>query len=221
MRSFVWSRGRSRVRHFVRTRIKICGITRPEDAEFAAAAGADAIGLVFCAASPRAVTIQQAQAITARVPPFVSVVGVFADDDPDEIREILQAVRIDILQFHGEETPENCRMFDKPYLKAVRMRPDSHLEAVAREFPHACGLLLDTYSERAAGGTGEIFDWARVPAGLGKPLVLAGGLTPDNVASAIASVGPYAVDVSSGVERAKGVKDADKIEAFVRAVQGC
>ncbi|HEX9625812.1 MAG TPA: phosphoribosylanthranilate isomerase [Acidiferrobacterales bacterium] len=202
----------------MRTRVKICGITRIEDAQAAAHAGADAIGLVFDDRSPRFVSGEMAAAIVASLPPFVNVVGLFVDAAAERIHAVLSRVPLDLLQFHGAEAPEACRAFGRPYIKAVRMAPEVDVTAAARRYGDAAGILLDSYSPKVAGGSGETFDWSRVPRDLGRPLILAGGLTPDNVARAIAVVRPYAVDVSSGVERAKGVKDRARIEAFVRAV---
>lgn len=203
----------------MRTRIKICGITRIEDALAAAQAGADAIGLVFDPKSPRCVDVKQAVSIARALPPYITVVGLFVDAAPQSIHDVLNRVNLDLLQFHGAETPEYCRAFSKPYVKAIRMSPDVDLHAEERRFPEAAGLLLDTFSPAASGGTGETFDWGRVPRDLKKPVILAGGLTPGNVADAIRRVRPYAVDVSSGVESAKGIKDAQKIAAFVEAVR--
>jgi phosphoribosylanthranilate isomerase len=202
----------------MRIRVKICGITRVEDALAAAAFGADAIGLVFVEASPRCVSAERARAIAAALPPFISVVGLFVDAPATRIHEVLGQVPLDLLQFHGRETPEECRQFGRPYIKAVRMAPDVDLAAEARRYAQAAGLLLDAYDPQLAGGTGATFDWTRVPPDLGKPVILAGGLTPENVARAIQAVRPYAVDVSSGVEQSKGVKDAAKVAAFVEAV---
>ena len=200
------------------TRIKICGITSPEDALVAVTAGADAIGLVFYPKSPRAVTIAQAQAICAVLPPFVSVVALFVDAEHFEIEDVLAAVPVDLLQFHGSETPAQCQAFVTPYIKAIRMKDDADLVEAARQYTTARGLLVDTYHPNEAGGTGEVFDWDRVPDGLDTPIILAGGLEPDNVAAAIKQMAPYAVDVSSGVESAKGIKDKDKIEQFIEGV---
>lgn len=202
----------------MRTRVKICGITRPEDALAAARAGADAIGLVFYAKSPRAVTMAEAQGVLRALPPFVTTVGLFVDAVPDDIREVLQSVSLDLLQFHGNEAPDQCRMYGRPYVKAVRMRETTDLTAVARSYHDAAGLLVDTYVEGMPGGTGRAFDWSRLPSSLSRPLILAGGLTPDNVAEAVGRVRPWAVDVSGGVESAPGVKDAARIEAFIRGV---
>ncbi|QRY78692.1 phosphoribosylanthranilate isomerase [Pseudomonas sp. PDNC002] len=196
-------------------RIKICGITRVEDALVAAAAGADAIGLVFYARSPRAVSIQQARAIIAALPPFVSTVGLFVDASRCELGEILDAVPLDILQFHGDETPEDCSGWHKPYLKALRVKAGDDVVAQIANYPQASGFLLDTYVEGVPGGTGLAFDWSLVPKNVSRPLILAGGLTVANVAEAIAQVRPYAVDVSGGVEASKGIKDAQKIRDFI------
>jgi phosphoribosylanthranilate isomerase len=204
----------------MRTRVKICGITRPEDALAAAEAGADAIGLVFAEASPRCVSVAQARAVCAALPPFITVVGLFVDTPSAQVREVLGQVPLDLLQFHGRETPEDCRQYGRPYLKAIRMAPGVDLAAEMRRYVDAAGVLLDTFSPQAAGGTGETFDWARVPRCLSKPVILAGGLTPENVAAAIRAVQPYAVDVSSGVEKTKGIKDAARIVAFIGAVAG-
>jgi phosphoribosylanthranilate isomerase len=204
-----------------RTRVKICGITRVEDALSAANAGADAIGLVFYAASPRSVTIEQAQKIVAALPPFVSVVGLFVNAAKAEIESVLSQVKLDILQFHGDETPTDCEQINMPYFKAIRVKPDTNLLQYALEFKSAKALLLDAFSDTAYGGTGQQFDWNLIPPklvkALTKPVILAGGLTSENVAQAIQQVQPYAVDVSGGVELAKGIKDAAKIAAFMQA----
>lgn len=200
-------------------RSKICGITRIEDALAAAEAGADAIGLVFYANSPRAVSVQQAREIIAALPPFVTTVGLFVNASRCEINEILEAVPLDMLQFHGDETPADCEGYNRPWVKALRVRPGDDLETSCRLYAKASGILLDTYVAGVPGGTGEAFDWSLVPARLSKPIILAGGLSPQNVAQAIAQVRPYAVDVSGGVEQAKGIKDAAKIEAFIGAVR--
>lgn len=201
-------------------RSKICGITRVEDALVAAEAGADAIGLVFYDRSPRAVSVQQARAIIAALPPFVTTVGLFVNASRCEIGEILDAVPLDLLQFHGDETSAQCEGHGRPYIKALRVRPGENIAACCAEYNQASGILLDTYVPGVPGGTGEAFDWSLVPADLDKPVILAGGLTADNVRAAIAQVSPYAVDVSGGVEASKGVKDAEKIRAFIREVRG-
>lgn len=201
-------------------RSKICGITRIEDALAAVAAGADAIGFVFYAKSPRAVNVQQARAIIAALPPFVTTVGLFVNASRCELGEILDAVPLDLLQFHGDETPADCDGYHRPYIRALRVKPGDDIAAQVANYANASGVLLDTYVPGLPGGTGEAFDWSLVPEGLSKPVILAGGLTPENVAEAIAKVRPYAVDVSGGVEQAKGIKDALKIQAFMRAVRG-
>ncbi|MFF7065143.1 phosphoribosylanthranilate isomerase [Pseudomonas sp. NPDC008258] len=200
-------------------RSKICGITRIEDALAAAEAGADAIGFVFYAKSPRAVDVRQARAIIAELPPFVTTVGLFVNASRCELNEILEVVPLDLLQFHGDETPQDCEGYHRPWIKALRVRPGDDLEAACLLYAGARGILLDTYVAGVPGGTGEAFDWSLVPARLSKPIILAGGLSADNVGQAIAQVRPYAVDVSGGVEQAKGIKDAAKIEAFMRAVK--
>lgn len=199
-------------------RSKICGITRIEDALAAAEAGADAIGLVFYAKSPRAVTAEQARAIIRALPPFVTTVGLFVNASRCELTEILEVVPLDLLQFHGDETPADCEGYHRPYIKAVRVRPGEDLEAICKHYSGASGILLDTYVAGVPGGTGEAFDWSLVPERLSKPIILAGGLSAANVAQAIAQVKPYAVDVSGGVEAAKGIKDPQKIDAFMQAV---
>lgn len=201
-----------------RTRVKICGVTRVEDALTVVNAGADAIGLVFYAHSPRAVTIEQAQAIVSAIPPFVSVVGLFVNASKVEIENVLSKVHLDILQYHGDETPEECAQINLPYYKAIRVKADTNLLQYAIDFKSAKALLLDTYSDVAVGGTGQTFDWKLIPENLSKPIILAGGLTANNVKQAIMQVRPYAVDVSGGVELSKGIKDADKIAAFMRGV---
>jgi len=200
-------------------RSKICGITRIEDALAAAEAGADAIGFVFYAKSPRAVDVRQARAIIAELPPFVTTVGLFVNASRCELNEILEVVPLDLLQFHGDETPQDCEGYHRPWIKALRVRPGDDLEAACKQYAGARGILLDTYVAGVPGGTGEAFDWSLVPAHLSKPIILAGGLSADNVGQGIAQVRPYAVDVSGGVEQAKGIKDAAKIEAFMRAVK--
>lgn len=202
-----------------RTRIKICGITRIEDALAAAAAGADAIGLVFFAKSPREVNRETARDICAALPAFVTTVGLFVNAEVDAVAATLAEVPLDLLQFHGDESPEYCAQFARPYCKALRMRDDLDVIAAEKQFSGARSLLLDTYRAGVAGGTGETFEWRRVPQSLRDKIILAGGLSPDNVDGAIAQIRPYAVDVSGGVESAPGIKDAKKIEAFIAAVR--
>jgi phosphoribosylanthranilate isomerase len=201
------------------TRIKICGVTRPEDAQAAAASGADALGLVFHAASPRHLTPQQARQVAQTIPPFVTRVGLFVNPAENEVREALREAALDVLQFHGEEPPEFCAQFGRPFLKAIRVKAGVDLVQCAARYSGAQGLLLDAFVEGMHGGTGASFDWALIPRDLPLPVVLSGGLHADNVAEAIRQVRPYAVDVSSGVEAAKGIKDAAKIAAFINEVK--
>ncbi|MBI5782176.1 MAG: phosphoribosylanthranilate isomerase [Gammaproteobacteria bacterium] len=203
----------------MRTRVKICGITRIEDAMAAAQAGADAIGFVFDLKSPRHINPDQALKIARALPPFVTTVGLFVNAAPGTIEAILSRMPLDLLQFHGNETHEQCRRYHRPYIKAIHMQADVDLHEKAQLYNDAAGLLLDTYVADAAGGSGQSFDWGRVPSDLGKPVILAGGLTPENVAEAVRKARPFAVDVSSGVEQSKGIKDAGKISAFVEAVR--
>jgi phosphoribosylanthranilate isomerase len=201
-----------------RTRVKICGITRPEDAAWAAACGADAIGLVFYPQSPRAVDTGRAREVAAALPPFVTVVALFVDPEPAFVRRVLAEVPVDLLQFHGDEPPEACAAPGRPYIKAVAMRDGVDLHAVARRYASARGLLVDSFREGVRGGTGVTFDWSRIPPDLGKPVILAGGLGPENVVEAVRRVRPYAVDVSGGVEASRGVKDPARVAAFIRGV---
>lgn len=201
-----------------RTRVKICGITRPEDALVAVDLGVDALGLVFYAPSPRNVTIATAADIARQIPAFVSVVGLFVNAEPSFVEEVIANVGLSLLQFHGDETPEDCERFGLPYIKAIRVKADTNLVQYARDFTSAKALLLDTYTEGVAGGTGQMFDWNLIPSALPKPVILAGGLQANNVAQAIRQVKPYAVDVSGGVEATKGIKDAQKIAAFMQQV---
>jgi phosphoribosylanthranilate isomerase len=203
----------------MRTRVKICGLTRAVDAEAAAAAGADAIGLVFYERSPRAVGIAEARAVIAALPPFVTSVGLFVDAPPAYVEGVLAEVPLDLLQFHGDEAPDGCAAFGRPWIKALHVRPGLDLQAEAQRFAGAAGLLLDTYRPGVPGGTGARFDWGLIPRALAPRIVLAGGLTPENVAVAIRAVRPYGVDVSGGVEAAKGIKDPAKIDAFMHGVR--
>lgn len=201
----------------MRTRIKICGITRAEDAVIASLLGADAIGLVFYDRSPRRVEETQTAAIIAALPPMVSTVALFVDAPEEKIRRVIGRTRIDLLQFHGDESPGFCRGFGLPYIKAVRMREGVELEQQAARYRDAAALLLDTYREGVPGGTGQSFPWQPLP-DLDVPVMLAGGLTPDNVGDAIRIARPYGVDVSGGVESSGGIKDAGKMGSFVAAV---
>ena len=197
------------------TAIKICGITREQDALAAAHCGANAVGFVFYAKSPRAVTPARAAALMRVLPPFVTSVALFVDADVAAVKHTMAMARADLLQFHGDESPAYCRQFGVPYLKALRVRPGVDLLQYARDYHDAKALLLDAYVEGTPGGTGATFDWALIPKNLPLPVVLSGGLTPENVTAAIKAVRPWAVDVSSGVESARGIKDAAKIAAFV------
>lgn len=201
------------------TRVKICGITRVEDGLACARLGADAIGLVFYAKSSRVVELGRATEITRALPPFISTVALFVNPSPAEVEAVLAKVHPDILQFHGDESAEFCRSFGAPYLKAIRVKPGVDLVQCADLYADAKGLLLDAYVEGMPGGTGQSFDWDLIPPGLKLPVVLSGGLDAGNVAAAIRRVKPWAVDVSSGVEVSKGIKDAGKIVAFMRGVR--
>mgnify|MGYP000119561843 FL=1 len=202
-----------------RTRIKLCGLTRAADVAAAVELGADAIGLVFYPDSPRHVSIEQAAELCRHVPPFVTIVGLFVNASRAEVHRVIEAVPLNLLQFHGDETVDQCEGFGLPYLRVARVRPGVDLLEFASQYPSARALLLDTWTP-AYGGSGESFDWSLVPTACPLPVILSGGLNPDNVANAIRQVRPAAVDVSSGVESAKGIKDAAKIRAFVSAVRG-
>ena len=202
----------------MRTRVKICGITRVEDAQAVARAGADAIGLVFYPPSPRFLQMGQARGLVDAAPPFVATVALFVNPPAEQVRAVLERVRPSMLQFHGEETPEFCAQFGVPYVKACRVRPGLDLLKYLHPFSGAAGWLLDSHVEDY-GGVGESFDWSLVPAERVRPLVLSGGLTRDNVREAIRRVRPWAVDVSSGVESSKGIKDAGRVAAFIAEVR--
>jgi phosphoribosylanthranilate isomerase len=201
-----------------RTRIKICGITRPEDGRLVGVLGGDAIGLVFHPPSPRSVDPEQARAIVASLPPFVTVVGLVVDAKQEFIRRFLRAVRIDVLQFHGKEEPATCARFGLPYIKAVAMRNGIDVVAYAERYASAHALLLDAFESGREGGTGKTFDWSLIPPGFRTRVILAGGLTPANAAQAVVQVRPFAVDVSSGVESSQGKKDHSKLVEFFRSV---
>lgn len=201
-----------------RIRVKICGITRPEDGVMTARLGADAIGLVFYPPSPRFVSPEQARRIILALPPFITTVGLFVNAEPATVRAVLSVVPLTLLQFHGDEEPDYCAAFGWPYLKAVPMGAGADVYDYEQRFATAAGLLLDSHGGAQTGGSGHGFDWARIPAERHKPLILAGGLHPGNVAAAIRQVRPEAVDVSSGVEAAKGVKDGALIRAFLQGV---
>lgn len=201
------------------TRVKICGITRVDDVLAAARLGAHAIGLVFYERSPRHVSIVQGAQLAKALPPFISAVGLFVDAEPAFVREVLAAVPLDLLQFHGGESPEYCAQFGRPYLKAIRVRAGVDLLQCAARYEGARALLLDAHVEGIPGGTGATFDWGLIPAKLPLPVILSGGLDAGNVAAGIEQVRPCAVDVSSGVEAAKGIKDAARIAAFINEVK--
>ncbi|HRP98571.1 MAG TPA: phosphoribosylanthranilate isomerase [Rhodocyclaceae bacterium] len=206
-----------------RTRIKICGLTRPEDVRAAVEAGADAIGLVFYPPSPRYVSPARAAELAALVPPFVTTVGLFANAEPRFVHEVLASVPLQLLQFHGDEGEDACSRFGRAWIKAARMQPGVDLVKFAASHPRAAGILVDAFVEGYGGG-GKTFDWSLIPAGFERPLILSGGLDPDNVTEAVRRVRPWAVDVSSGVESGKGIKDAARIAAFiagVRRADGC
>lgn len=200
-------------------RVKVCGITRIDDALTAVQLGAHAIGFVFWRKSARYISPRVAHKIITALPPFVSVVGVYVDPDPEWVEATCSAAGLSLLQFHGDEPPEFCSQFSLPYIKAVRFRIGVDLLQYAARYSSASALLLDTYVEGVPGGTGHTFNWSLIPQNLSLPLILSGGLHADNVSAAIKEVGPWAVDVSSGVEVAKGIKDADKIAAFMIGVR--
>jgi phosphoribosylanthranilate isomerase len=201
------------------TAVKICGITREEDARAAAHLGAHALGFNFCAKSPRYITVATAAQLVRGVPPFVTAVGLFVNPASSDVKAVLEHARLDMLQFHGEEPPEFCAQFGVPYIKAVRVRAGLDLLQYARLYGAARGLLLDAFVEGTHGGTGIAFDWNLIPRDLPLPVILSGGLNPANVAQAIRRVAPWAVDVSSGVEASPGVKDQQKIAAFMKEVR--
>ncbi len=203
----------------VRTQVKICGFTRPADAVAAVAAGADSLGLVFYPPSPRHVSIDQARAIVAEVAPFTCLTALFLNADKDTVDEVLGELPISMLQFHGIETASYCESFKRPYMKSVSMKSTADIAAYCREYGRARAFLLDSNVAGAAGGSGETFDWALVPREFPASLVLAGGLDTDNVAEAISCVRPAAVDVSSGVESAKGIKDPLMVRKFIAQVR--
>ena len=202
----------------MRTRVKICGFTRIEDAVYAAHNGVDAIGLVFYPASPRHVEIEQAIRIVNALPAFTSVVALFVDEQEAKIREVLAQVPIDCIQFHGDETAEACRIYGKRYIKAISMREGIDIPALAHYYHDAAGLLLDAFHPDAKGGTGSQFNWSLIPNQLDLPIILAGGLDETNAKLAVQTVRPYALDVSSGVEARKGIKDSHKMAAFIKQV---
>ena len=201
-------------------KIKICGLTRPEDAQAAAELGSDAVGLVFYAKSKRCVDAEQAAEITAALSPQVAKVALFVNESADSIRRILEAVPIDIVQFHGDEASEFCRQFGKPYWKAVRVQSAQDIAEAAGRYADAAALLLDAHIEGQYGGTGQVFDWRLLPETMPLPWVLSGGLNPGNVAAAVRQTGAAWLDVSSGVEQAPGIKSRDLMADFIRQARG-
>lgn len=201
------------------TRVKICGITNLGDALAAVEAGADALGFVFYAPSKRYVTPEQAGEIIRKLPPFVTTVGLFVNADVDFVESVLATAQLDLLQFHGDESNADCVRFGRPFIKALRVKPDLDLMQAFSAYPDARGILLDAYRPGVPGGTGEVFDWDLIPDEIASAITLAGGLDATNVARAVAAVGPYAVDVSGGVEAAPGQKDGAKVSAFVEAAK--
>lgn len=202
-----------------RVRVKFCGITRPQDARYAADLGADAIGLIFYPPSPRSVDVEQACKVLAAVPAMVTTVGVFVNPDVEELDAILKRVPLDMVQFHGEESPQRCALSSRPWMKAVAMRDGVDLAESALQYAGARALLLDTFSAAVKGGTGRTFDWSLIPADPGIPIVLAGGLNAGNVGAALNAFRPHALDVNGGVESAPGIKDHTKMKAFMNEVQ--
>lgn len=203
----------------MRTRVKVCGITRIQDATAAIEAGVDALGLVFYPPSSRYLSIKQAEEIVRELAPFVTVVGLFLDAEREQIDSVLEHVPLDLLQFHGSESPDLCASFQLPYIKALGMHRQGALEAFIQSYPESRGFLLDSHGAGEAGGTGKRFDWTAIPRGLEQPIILAGGLNPENVGEAIRVVRPYAIDLSSGVEITPGVKDSKKIMSLMNEVR--
>ena len=201
-----------------RTRIKICGITNLQDAKVAIDEGVDAIGLVFCENSPRYINISRAKEIVENTTPFVNCVGLFVDAEKEYINDVLKEVALDTLQFHGQESEQACALYNKPYIKAIRMNENINLSEEVEKYFSARALLLDTYIEGLPGGTGIVFDWDLIPKDIAKPIILAGGLNASNVKDVIKKISPYAVDVSGGVEAEKGKKDPSKIKEFINEV---
>jgi phosphoribosylanthranilate isomerase len=201
-----------------KVRIKICGLTRNQDVQVAVAEGADALGFVLYAPSPRAVTAEQAASLIKHAPAFVTTVALFVDESAEEIYRALDVCSFDLLQFHGDESPEFCRQFNRPYMKAIRVRSAEDIHRAVQQYPDTKALLLDAYVENLPGGTGQAFDWRLIPE-LSIPWVLAGGLNANNVADAVNQVKPFAVDVSGGVEASKGIKDVQKIKDFISEVR--
>lgn len=201
------------------TRAKICGLTRAEDIQHAVASGVDAVGLVFYEPSPRAVSVERAVELAGHVPAFVSLVGLFVNPNEGFVREVLEQVPLDVLQFHGDESPEFCSQFGRRWIKAIRVREQGQIERAFADYREACGLLVDAWDPNRYGGTGQSFNWELIPDKRPMPLILAGGLSSDNVFHAIEQVQPWAVDVSGGVEERKGIKDRSKMFNFMKEVR--
>ncbi len=201
-----------------RVRVKICGVTTLEDATAVSLAGADAIGMVFYQPSSRNIDIEMAAKISRSIPAFVNRVALFVDADKNFIEEVLQSVAIDTIQFHGQEPEEACACYNKPYIKALRVKQGLNIDNALKQYESANAILLDTYVKDKPGGTGLAFDWQHFPTNSTRPLILAGGLTPENVQSAIRQTSPYAVDVSGGIELKSGIKDIQKVTKFIREV---
>lgn len=199
-------------------RVKICGLTRPEDIDGAVQFGADALGLVFYEPSPRSVSLDQAAELVKRVPAFMSVVGLFVNPSRQEVEAVLERVPLDLLQFHGDESADFCASFGRRWIKAIRVRKAGQIEAAFEEFHNASGLLVDAWDPDRYGGTGKSFNWDLIPDYRPLPIILAGGLSSDNVFAAVKQVKPWAVDVSGGVEQDKGIKDIQKISHFIKEV---
>ena len=202
-------------------KIKFCGITRADDAIVAANLGVDAIGFVFYAPSPRYIELEQAAAIACQLPPFVCKVGLFVNAQPVTVEQTCAAVGLDVVQYHGDETPEQCANAPRPWIKAIRVRPELDLAQECARYSAASAWLFDSYDDTLYGGSGKSFDWQLLPHEYRRPIILAGGLTPDNVGQAIRATAPYAVDVSGGIEAAKGIKDHDKMRKFIAEVERC
>ncbi len=200
------------------TRVKICGLTRPEDVQAAVEHGADALGFVFYGPSPRSVSVEQAAELVRQVPAFVSVVGLFVNPSQQDVEAVLNRVPLDLLQFHGDESAEFCGRFRRRWVKAIRIREAGQIESAFNEFRGASGLLVDAWDPDMYGGTGKSFNWDLIPVQRALPIILAGGLSSDNVFAAVRQVKPWAVDVSGGVEQSKGIKDARKISHFIKEV---
>jgi phosphoribosylanthranilate isomerase len=203
----------------IRTRVKVCGITRLQDVRAVSQAGADAIGLVFYPSSPRSVSVEQAVELVEAFPAFVTSTALFVNPSVDLVNQVIDQVKVDLLQFHGDESADFCRQFSRPYIKAIAMKASTDLTQLALEYHDAKGLLLDTYKPGVPGGTGEVFNWQWVPNDFCMPLILAGGLNAGNVADAIAKTRVWAVDVSGGVEADKGIKSAEKVQQFINQAQ--